>query len=139
MACCKGSPIEFTDPRPEYQKEFQKNLFEMFGGGMKQGATPMPPEMFQALMAAYAPPSSAYGGVNILNNMAGQGPVQFNPLYSGPQPMGGGLPFEQPNYDPSNPTGGGGEKGNPTMPRKFMRRNPFDVPYKNPFNFDPRA
>ena len=133
--CCKGKEIEFTDNRTDYEKEFSENLFKMMQQGMAQGATPMPPEMYQALMGAYAVPSTAYGGMNILNNLAGQGPTQFNPL-SMFQPQVGTLDYDWDDDINRGPGGGYHPAHRPNEPLPKNQRpggkmqrgyDPFDI------------
>jgi hypothetical protein len=53
-------------------------------GGMRQGATPMPQDLFGAMMGAYQMPSFGQGPMQYLNQMYGGGmpwqPQQFNPM-----------------------------------------------------------
>ena len=135
MGLCSGKPIEFTDNRTEYEKEFAENLFKMMQQGMAQGATPMPPEMYQAMMGAYAVPSTAYGGMNILNNLAGQGPTQFNPM-SMFQPQGAPLNYDWQQREGVPPPG----KYDPGEEDTRWRRNPGggrDWFSADPFEYNP--
>ena len=54
------------------------------GAGMGQGASPMPQDLFGAMMGAYQMPSFSQGPMQFLNQMYGGGnqwqPQQFNPM-----------------------------------------------------------
>jgi len=96
--CCQGQPVDMTSMISPWAENLGQQTAGMIGQGMRQGASPMPQDLFGAMMGASQMPGFAFGPLQFLSQMYGGGgapwqPPQFNPMdfyssiYSQPAPM----------------------------------------------------
>jgi len=95
--CCQGAPQDMTSMISPWAEQLGQQTAGQIGQGMRQGATPMPQDLFGAMMSAYQMPSFGQGPMQYLNQMYGGGnqwqPQQFDPMsfyqsiYNQPQPQ----------------------------------------------------
>ncbi len=82
--CCQGQPLEQISQISPWAEQLGQQTAGQIGQGMRQGATPMPRDLFGAYMGAAQMPSFSQGPMQFLNQMYGGGqpwqPQQFNPM-----------------------------------------------------------
>ena len=82
--CCQGAPVEQISQISPWAEQLGQQTAGQIRGGMQQGATPMPQDLFGAMMGAYQMPSFGQGPMQYLSQMYGGGqqwqPQQFNPM-----------------------------------------------------------
>jgi len=106
----EGQPFDYFNNLPQYQKDLQARTAGLAGQQLGQPNTPMPEEMYKAVMQAFGVPNTSYYGMDIMNSMMGKGPVNTSP-FSTFQPTGQTLDY---SWDSSDGSGtGSGRRINP--------------------------
>ena len=108
--CCQGQELPMQSMVSPWAERLGQQTAGMIGRGMRQGATPMPQDLFGQMMGAAQMPSFAQGPLQYLNQMYGGGqqfqPMQFDPMsfyqsiygqQQQPQPMPRGK-YAQPDF-----------------------------------------
>ena len=110
--CCQGSELDYRTMVPPWAEDLGQQTAGQIGRGLGQGATPMPQDLFGAMMGASQVPGFAFGPMQYLNQMYGGGmpwqPQQFNPmdLYGSiynQQPLQGQAPMQMPTGSYAKP------------------------------------
>lgn len=81
--CCQGQEMPMTGMISPWAQQLGEQTAGMIGQGMQRGATPMPRDIYGAMMGAAQVPNFAYGPMQYLSQMYGGGqyqPMQFNPM-----------------------------------------------------------
>ena len=82
--CCQGAEMPMRSMVSPWAERLGQQTAGQIGQGMRQGATPMPQDLFGAMMGAYQMPSFGQGPMQYLNQMYGGGnqwqPQQFDPM-----------------------------------------------------------